>query len=222
MILAFGCSVAHGIDTVIAGNSEENLECSYPNLIAKHLKVECESWAFAGNSNENIFHQFMENVPKFNKEITAVIVGWTSPMRETWVCNGRIWQFIPSWCASSLNVMDPYLYYKNYDMKSDLHPRICVDDENTIDVCERLYKFLFKYKFDEIEYHKKRQSYVMAIRSYCSLHGIKLIETTWDLDGLEGVNINIGDISSWVGEGRHPTKEEHKTIANIIINHYNL
>jgi hypothetical protein len=222
MILAFGCSVAHGIDTVTTGNSEENLECSYPNLVAKHLKIECESWAFAGNSNENIFHQFMEHVPKVKKDITAIIVGWTSPVREVWTCEGRTWQFIPSWCASSLDVMKPYTKFKNYDNWSNLQPSICTDDPETIYPMEILYKFLFKNKFDEIEYHKKRYAYITAIRTYCEMHKIKLIETTWDLNGIQGVDINIGDISSWVSEGRHPTKEEHKTIANMIIGHYKL
>lgn len=221
MIIAFGCSVAHGTDTVTIGNSEENLECSYPNLVAKHLKVECESWAFAGNSNENMFYQFMENIPKVEKDITAVIVGWTSPIREVWNCEGRTWQFLPCWCGSSLDVMKPYTKYKNFDNWSNLQPSICTDEYDMLDVCLQHYRFLLQYKFDEAEYLKKRQAHITAIRTYCNLHKIKLIETSWDSD-IEGVDINLGHISSWVKEGRHPTIEEHDMIAKIIIDRHKL
>jgi hypothetical protein len=77
------------------------------------------------------------------------------------------------------------------------------------------------YKFDIKEYLKKRQFYIAAIRSYCELNQIKLIETCWDSD-VEGVTINLGLISPWVKEGRHPNKEEHDMIAKIIIGHYKL
>ena len=221
-ILAFGCSVAHGIDIITPGNSEENLECSYPNLIAKYLKVECESWAFAGNSNENMFYQFMENVSKFNKEeITAVVIGWTSPVRDVWVCEGRTWQFIPSWCATSRDVMEKFKHYKNHDNWSDKQPCICTDDYDMVSVCSEYYRFFALYKFDITEYLKKRQCYITAIRNYCQLHNIKLIETCWDSE-IEGVNMNLGLISPWVAECRHPTKEEHEMIAKIIIHYYKL
>jgi hypothetical protein len=117
--------------------------------------------------------------------------------------------------------MDPYLYYKNYDMKSDLHPRICTDDRDLISVSEEIYKFLIQYKFDTNEYLKKRQFYITAIRNYCTLYNIKLIETCWDSE-ISGVDINLGHISPWVVEGRHPDKEEHIMMAKLIIDQYKL
>ena len=221
-ILAFGCSVAHGIDIITTGNSEKNLEYSYPNLIAKHLKVNCESWAFAGNSNENMFYQFMENVSKFNKEeITAVVVGWTSPVREVWKCEGRYWQFIPNWCYTNNDLLKPILFLKDPEVNTPTAPRVCSDREEYMAVLENFYDNLMRYKFDIKEYSKKRQCYITAIRNYCQLHKIKLIETCWDGE-IEGVDINIGLISPWASECRHPTKEEHALVAKQIIDHYKL
>jgi len=97
-IYAFGCSVTHGTDLATVNASDENVALSYPSKVAQYLKVECENWAFQGNSNENIFHNFMDIMSQ-RDNVTAVIVGWTSPMREVWKCDGRYWQFIPAWCA---------------------------------------------------------------------------------------------------------------------------
>lgn len=220
MILAFGCSVAHGAETVTTGNSEENISYSYPALVAKYLNIECSNWAFCGNSNENIFHQAVENIPQYNN-ITAVIIGWTSPVREIWHADNRLWQFIPSWCSTSKDILTPITHIKDPRQWSDETPRMCCDKQEYLTALEETYRVLIKYKFDISEYRKKRQHYIVSLRSFCKGNNIKLIETTWN-ESIDGIGVNIGMISDWVNECRHPTKQEHQLIAKQIIDYYKL
>ena len=220
MILAFGCSVTHGIDVVHPYVSEENIALSYPGLISKYLKVECSSWAFPGNSNENIFHEAVENIPN-SPHITAVIIGWTSPVREVWKCDDRLWQFIPSWCATMKDVTAPMTHFFNPPVNSERDPRLCSDEQEYLTIMPNIYELLMKYKFDQKEYIKKRSNYISVIRNYCKSQNIKLIETCWS-DDVEGVNINMSNFGPWLSELRHPNKLEHELIAQDVIKQYKL
>jgi hypothetical protein len=224
MILAFGCSVAHGAETVYPYTHEENIPFSYPGLIAQKLNLECENWAFCGNSNENIFHAVLDTVPKYEK-ITAVIVGWTSDVREVWTCDGRYWQFIPSWCYTNDDLLKPVLFLKDPKKNTPDTPRVCSDKEELMPVLENVYDLLMRYKFDISEYAKKRNNYILALRTYCQSKNIKLIETCWATP-LDGVDIDLSKLGSWIDSNnyptRHPNKQEHEIIANTIIDHYKL
>jgi hypothetical protein len=223
MILAFGCSVTHGIDVVTAWTSDENIALSYPGLIAKQLKVECISWAFPGNSNENIFHKAIENIPKYkaHNTITAVIVGWTSPVREVWKSAGRTWQFIPSWASTVEDLTTPAKYFKELNSWSNTNPKLSTDKEEYLSVLTDMYSMITKYKFDYDEYLKKRTNYITTLRCYCEANDIRLIETCWS-DPIEGISIDMNTVSNWNKECRHPNKEEHQIIANMIMDHYKL
>jgi len=63
-ILAFGCSIMHGMELVTNSQNVENTKYSYSQLIANHLDVECTNYAVCGLSNEGIFHSFFENIEK--------------------------------------------------------------------------------------------------------------------------------------------------------------
>jgi hypothetical protein len=223
-ILAFGCSVAHGAETAYSYTHEENIPFSYPGVIAQKLNINCENWAFCGNSNENIFHTALDVIPKYEK-ITAVIVGWTSTVRETWKCEDRYWQIIPNWCYTSSDLLNPILFLKDPKVNGPTDPRICSDREEYMPVLENLYNTLMRYKFDHNEYIKKRNNYILALRTYCKSNNINLIETYWS-DPVDGVDIDLSKIGNWVDKNnhpiRHPDKEEHKMIANLIIDHHKL
>jgi len=220
MILAFGCSVTHGVGLVSDQATVENLKFSYPNLIAKQLGVDCVNFAFPGNSNENIFYKMIEEIPK-HKNITAVIAGWTSPVREVWTSEGRTWQFIPNWCATTTDLTKPFARFKNVGVWTPNTPCICADSEDKIDTVFRLYQLLLTYKFDDAEYRKKRDLLITATRAYCQLNKVKLIETSWS-DIIGGVDIRIDTISPWVNEVRHPNRQEHELVAKKIIEAYKL
>lgn len=220
-ILAFGCSVTHGVDTATAQASEENIFYSYPARIALKLGKECENHAIPGNSNEYIFHNFMEIVPN-TTDIDFVIVGWTSPIREVWFAYGRYWQMLPCWCATTEDITKPYGCIKNpFPSFSEADPQAVCDKKEYIKDLDQFYKLLIKHKWDENEYRKNRQHYISAVRAYCQNNNIKLIETTW-YDDITGIDINMTSVSPWFTERRHPNKEEHIAIAELIMKHYNL
>lgn len=241
-IYAFGCSVTHGTEIAAPGNCKENIPFSYPALVANHLGVDCVNLSFCGNSNENIFHQVLETLPGA-KDITAVIIGWTSAVRETWNCDGRTWQFIPSWCSSVIDVWQKRptvadvagmssIEISKFDWTNKLHhvsatastPSYCADQQEYIPVLENFYKLLISNKFDLAEYTKKTMHYSTAIRSYCQSNNLLLIETFWE-QAIPLVEINLGQIGNWYLDKqvkRHPNKIEQQLMADQIIQHYKL
>lgn len=223
-ILAFGCSITHGAELVEPYTYEGNIPFSYPGLIAQKLNLQCENWAFCGNSNENIFHNVLDTVLTYDK-VTALIVGWTSPVREVWKCEDRYWQFIPSWCYTNDDLLKPISFLKDPKVNSPTTPRVCSDKEEFLPVLEELYDRLMRYKFDTDEYIKKRNNYVLALRTYCKSNNINLIETCWS-DPIDEVDIDLSKIGNWVNKDnhpvRHPNKEEHEIIANMIMEQYKL
>jgi len=216
-ILAFGCSVTHGTEIAELGNSKDNIPFSYPALVADYLEVNCINRAFCGNSNENIFHEALDTIATVDN-ITAVIVGWTSTEREVWSCDGRTWQFIPSWSATSNNVWRPFRYYTP---GSELSPQRCADKEEYMQALDNIYNILIKYKFDSKIYNKKRDNYIFALRACCQANNIRLIETCWS-NSIIGA-VNIGAIGTWYpAMQRHPNAEEQQLFADQIIKHYQL
>lgn len=222
-IYAFGCSVTHGSDLATVNASEENVMGSYPVKIAQALNLECENWAIPGNSNENIFHNFMDTIPNTDPDdIAFVIVGWTSPIRELWKCDGRTWHFIPGWCASLIDITKPFTKVRDPKPRwTEINPRMVSDGEEYLDLLESQYEFLAKYKWDLTEYTKKRLNFIRSVRSYCVTKNIKLIETQW-YDSIPGIEIDLTSVGPWHNELRHPNKDEHIAIAEMIIKHYNL
>ena len=220
-IYAFGCSVTHGVETATSQASEENVMHSYPAKIAVSLGKECENHAIPGNSNEYIFHNFMEVITKAT-DIDLVIIGWTSPIREVWHAHGRYWQMLPCWCSTTEDITKPYEYVKKSSPSfSEIDPQAVCDKQEYLNDLDQLYKLLTKHKWDETEYIKNRQHYITAVRSYCFEKNIKLIETYW-YDKIDGVEIDLKQVGPWYNERRHPNIQEHIDIANLIIKHYNL
>lgn len=218
-VLAFGCSVTHGAELAHPYQHDDNTIGSYPQLVANYLTVDCVNYAVCGISNEGIFHKVLDTISKYS-EITTVIVGWTSDLREYWKCDGRDWFIIPSWCATTRDGTLPYV--KDYsDTDINLHPRVCVDDITYTQPLSDLYKLTVKYKFDAVEYDQKKQHYVEMVRLYCKDHTIKLIETT-SMTPVDDISIHIDNIGTWRKTLGHPTANDHQMIAKQIIEQYNL
>jgi hypothetical protein len=216
-ILAFGCSVTHGTEIAAMGNSKDNIPYSYPALVAEYLGVDCINQAFCGNSNENIFHEAMDSITS-QDNITAAIVGWTSVEREVWQCDGRTWQFIPSWCATTSNPWKPFRFHTP---GSETIPQRCADKQEYLPALDSIYDLLIKYKFDIAVYSKKLKNYITALRAHCQVNNVRLIETCW-ANNMDGI-VNIGKIGKWYpAMQRHPDAEEQKLFAKQIIDYYKL
>ena len=218
-ILAFGCSVTHGAEIAYPYQHDDNTIGSYPQLVANYLAVDCANYSVCGISNEGIFHKVLDTIPKYSN-ITTVIVGWTSNLREYWKCDGRDWFIIPSWCATTRDGTLPYV--KDYsDSDINLHPRVCVDNIIYTQPLSDLYELTVKYKFDAVEYDQKKQHYVGMVRLYCKNHNIKLIETT-SMTPFDDISIHIDNIGTWRKTLGHPTANDHQLIAKQIIEQYKL
>ena len=216
MILAFGCSVTHGADLVHPNQHNANVEFSYPNLIAKALGVSCNNLAECGISNEGIYHRVLDTLDMKGPEVAAVIVGWTSDVREYWRADGREWYFIPSWCATK-KIGTELKYFKDYTSGDiNQHPRLCADEEQYLEPLANMYNYLMRYKFDQEEYMYKKYNYISSIRDYCTLYNVKLIETCC-LGEVPGIQHNLDNFGSWRQGLSHPTKEDHKQIAQQIL-----
>lgn len=215
MILAFGCSVTHGADLVHPGQHSDNIEFSYPNLIADALGETCLNLAECGISNEGIYHKALDVLNSKGPEVTRVIVGWTSDVREYWRADDRDWYFIPSWCATN-KVGAELKYFKDYT-SSDInsHPRLCSDDEAYLEPLANMYNYLMRYKFDAEEYKYKKYNYISSIRDYCTLYNIKLIETCC-LSPVMGIT-NLDDFGTWRQGLGHPTQQDHEQIAQQVL-----
>lgn len=218
-ILAFGCSITHGAELAYPYQHDDNTIGSYPQLVANYLAVDCANYSVCGISNEGIFHKVLDTIPKYS-DITTIIIGWTSNLREYWKCDGRDWFIIPSWCATTRDGTLPYV--KDYSESDiNLYPRVCVDDITYTQPLSDLYELTVKYKFDAVEYDQKKKHYVEMIRLYCKNHNIKLIETS-SMTSVDGISIHIDNIGSWRKTLGHPTASDHQMIAKQIIEQYNL
>lgn len=217
MILAFGCSVTHGAELVHPYQSDENIPYSYPNLIAKSLGVECKNYAVCGISNEGIFHQIIDTLVRYkSKEITAVIVGWTSTVREYWRTDNREWFVIPSWCATA-EENSQLRHFKDYtDEDINLHPKICADKQEYLEPLAKIYDTIARYKFDAVEYEDKKSNYIDMIRLLCQDKGVRLIETCC-LGSVGSININIDNFGTWRQGRGHPSRQDHQQIAQHIL-----
>lgn len=214
-ILAFGCSVMHGAELVTGYQNPENTKYSYSQLVANHLGVDCKNYAVCGLSNEGIFHSFFDNIEK-HKDITLVMIGWTSCVREYWEFEGRKWFIIPSWCHTTKNIHSPNLFFKDYvDQDVNLNPRVCADEKEYLDILSDQYNFLMRHKFDFGEYKKKTMHYIKSIEEYCKSKNIKLVETCCLVD-LPGM-INLNNVGKWRQGMGHPTLDDHKQIAEQIL-----
>lgn len=217
MILAFGCSVTHGAELISPHQDEANTKFSYPNLIADTLGVECHNYAECGISNEGIFHKTISVLDECNpKDVTYVIVGWTSEIREYWIANGREWFFIPSWCATK-RIDTEFKYFKDYDSDDiDTSPRMCADEKIYLDLLATMYDQLIRYKFDVQEYRTKTFNYIESIRLYCQKYNFKLIETGC-LGEYPHIKFNLNKFGTWRKGLSHPTRQDHEQIAQEIL-----
>jgi hypothetical protein len=215
-ILAFGCSVTHGAELVHPDQHEDNTKFSYPNLIADALGTDCLNLATCGISNEQIFHNVVGACDMVKHiKIDAVIVGWTSTIREYWQADGRTWQFIPSWCATTAT--GKFNHFKDYaDKNIDLYPRLCADEEQYLEPLSKMYEYLTRYKFDINEYETKKQNYISSVRRYCNQRSYKLIETCC-LGDVEDIQFKLDTFGTWRQGIGHPTREDHKQIAQQIL-----
>jgi hypothetical protein len=207
MILAAGCSIAHGQGTVVERYDLENCKFSFPNLIADKLGVICNNIAYPANSNEEIFHNVLEELD--NNSYTYCLVSWTSLSREIWKTSTGRWAF-------NLNYAS---YYDNdsFDVFVDR-----LDLDNVVSTDKHKLKLVrdclnaFKIKVINDDFETKLRHYKSVLSFICNNKGIKLLQ----IDAIKNdntSNLYLLDPKLFKnprGSELHPPRESHEFWAN--------
>ena len=206
-LMAFGCSVTHGCELVSGAYHPENVQDSYPNVLARQLGIGCENHAIPGASNDQIFHDMMS--ADFNDAI--VLVCWTSLVRESWRDQDLNWFFIPNWGACFRELKHDTV---------EVHPlndRVVTDDRELLDPAASYYDFFMRYKTDGKEYQRKLENYHRSFRAVMHEKNIPYIELSCIYTHLPAVTNIDGEWTRW---GRHPDRQEHQQIADLLCRTY--
>ena len=215
MILAAGCSIAHGQGNVEENYHKDNVNDSYPNLIASYMKLECNNIAYPGYSNELIFHSIINELDK--NLYSHCLVSWTGNTRDGWENSDEIYTF-------NLN-------YAKYENKHKLgktlwhqienHISFGSNDVTGIDKIKKLYSTV-ETKILSDDFSKKLKNYQQAVQAICQAKSIHLVEID-AIKNNEDSKLYLLDRklfynpkSPWF----HPPKESHKLWADDIYNKF--
>lgn len=206
-LIAFGCSVTHGCELVSGAYHPDNIQNSYPNLLAQDLGIECDNRAIPGASNDYIFHDALSH----DTQDAIVLVCWTSLVREYWVNEGLHWFFIPNWGACFRELKHDTV---------EVHPRnskIVTDDVDLLDATADYYEFFMRHKTDADAYKKKIQNFHDSLQAVMAARSTPVIELSCIYTQLPGVESIDGEWTRW---GRHPDLAEHRAIADRLRQKY--
>lgn len=207
-LLVTGCSVAHGTDLINTSMHRDQPKLTYGGRLAEMLGLEQINEAVAGGSNDYIFHSAMDMLGRYYSEAHSAIVMWTSPTRLVWKNNEKWYIFGPN---SARALTDLYLEEINpiHSLKKNgafFHSdtRVGLDDLATA------HEFFIRHYFDVEEEEKKKRHHKSALAAYYAAMNVPLIQLEW-------TDIDVG---SWIRDGRHPSREEHKDIARLLKKRY--
>ena len=212
MMLATGCSIAHGQGNVEENYHKDNVLDSYPNIIAEYLKVKCNNIAYPGYSNEMIFHSTMAELQK--EKYLYCLVSWTSNSREVWENENEIYMF-------NLN----YARYENKHREKNniFYQRInnigyTTNDTNiSFEKLENMYPCIETKILTQNE-SLKLKNYQRSIQTFCYANNINLVEVN-AIKNNDDSNLYLLSPALFYnpkGINFHPPKSSHIFWANDI------
>ena len=207
-LLVAGCSIAYGLSTYSYNSDIKNTKYSFAKYFADYLKCEYLNVSWPGVSNEFIFHRAISNI---NNNIKKLLVCWTANGRESWENEHEIWKF--------------HVCYSNYEQKNN--KELFVDninnskivssiESNIIDVSKMQHYFLKKIVSED--YETKLKNYSLSLKSICDKMNIEYIEVKVLHNNLDCFYITEDCLS--IKKSLHPDRNDHKKIANKLIEHY--
>jgi hypothetical protein len=203
-LLVSGCSITHGAELYNGFVHPENIKLSFSQHLAEKLNCDLLNVALSAASNEYIFHSLMKNILA-GKNLHSVIVVWTGTDRLYWKTNNRHYFFLGNFASSMVDLV-------NFEMH-DLHKNNCWftgDNDEIVEKISNIHNFFVTDYFDHKRDCEKLLHYKFVLESVCKLFNIKLISLEWN-------DLNVG---IWLSEGRHPNKDEHKQIADLIYKNF--
>lgn len=213
MMLAAGCSIAHGQGLVEENYNIFNVTTSYPNQIAKKIGVDCNNISYPGYSNEMIFHSAISALSV--KKYSYCLISWTSNSREGWSNDDELFTF-------NLN-------YARYDNKQKSATDIFQERENNVvyttnDLTKiNLDRLKIIYPVVELKIltqdeHQKLKNYQIAIEAFCELNNIHLVQIDAVKNNKDSKNYLLEPklFQNPAGIDRHPPQLSHDFWANDI------
>ena len=200
-LLVSGCSITHGAELYNSFMSLENIKDSFPAHIAQRLGLELNNIALSGSSNEYIFHSLVNSICT-DKDVKEVLAVWTSNDRLYWKNNARHYFLVPGWMSSMVNEYNFVPRERTVD-----GAWITGDTDEIVEELASVYKFFVVHYLGSRELESKLSNYRQCLRQLCVSKNINYKD------------IQIFDfthIGNWFKEKRHPNKQEHIELANII------
>jgi hypothetical protein len=207
--------MTHGTETFSGRYHEKNTEYSYARHVADHLEVEHKNVAFPGASNEMIFHRTITEL--YNPDITHCLIGWTADGREAFERGPRHWTFNLGHGTYTNTDIDNN---DKFSKSSNEHASFHADEEEFLKGVEDYWGAMI-VKFVNEDYNSKLKHYRDLIKTVCKLKNVHLVEIRALVSSQATQELMKLPVGEWVEEGRHPNKEEHKELAELVIKeHY--
>ena len=225
VLLVSGCSFTHGCEIYNSFMHPKNVQGSYSQIIADKLGLVLKNVALSGGSNDWIFLSVMEQIRKLDN-INSVIVAWTGLPRLTWTHRERFWMMCGPWATSVKRISADGMEFP--DWKRNIKEGgvwYNTDDLECLETLKKHHKLFVEHYLDDHDALKEKLlTYSLALRSTCESQGIKFVELAAYQDAkIPGAHY-IGDGKPWREKLRHchPDLEDHKNIAEEILNKFYL
>lgn len=204
-LLVAGCSITHGHETVVGNYDIRNTQYSYAKYVADHLGAEYQNVSYPGASNEFIFHRAMEELASGN--YTDCLVAWTSLHRDAWEKDSLKWTFNLNYGACT-DISSTELPFVKTHKIAKFHSNV---RERLNEVVSYWDTLRIRVLNDDLE--KKLKHYRLAIKSVCDTKNVRLVE----INALPNSEVLYTLSGSWLNRGVHPTKAEHRAMAEKLI-----
>lgn len=203
-LLVSGCSVTHGAELYNGFVHPENIKLSFSQHLADKLNCNLLNVALSAASNEYIFHSLIKEIIT-RKDLHSVIVVWTSPNRLYWKSNKRHYFFLGNFASSMVDLVN----FEMHELRKD-NCWFTGDSNEIVNRIANAHNFFVTDYFDYARDQQKLCHYKFALNAICDLHRVRLISLDW----------NDLTVSNWLKENRHPNKNEHQQIAELIYKNF--
>lgn len=200
MILFSGCSYVEGAEL------ENRYEERFSRLVSDHFGLKELNVSRGGGSNKRVVRTIIDSL---NKDVTAVVIGWTNPYRSEIFLAGK-WRVIN---VGSIPRFDKTIstYYSQVNFGSvglADHFRYVKQIQT---LCE--YGNIPCVMFNSLPIGNKHGEDIPPEET----HGIDLSEKFWLLDPLDPFQTFRYLSEGNQHENGHPRKESHRKLADLII-----
>lgn len=201
-LLAVGCSITHGAETVSDSYDIADTEFSYAKHLADYYQAEYHNVAYPGASNEIIFHRTVESLT--TQPYTHCVIGWTSLHREAWEKDNVVWTFSANYGRCNDNNAIAQSFVKKHPVASLTSNRV-----ELVNQVQQFWETLHIKLLNDFP-EQKLTHYRSMVQLLCKTNNIKLIEISVFPTGQV-------DLFNLPYLGRHSNREEHKKIYQDII-----